>query len=140
MYFAVSDNLIDFSSEGAQPAPVRCEPEYVNDAVIKQTQLLDQRDPFDMRKYFANYVMCNGVPAMKLGLQMLWVNPGSTSLCKATHLTLMDSHKTVHKAEVTRTQLPASSCSQIKKLQAARKYLQVFGILHLLIIFAIRKI
>ncbi|XP_069180330.1 SHC-transforming protein 2 isoform X1 [Procambarus clarkii] len=47
----VSDNLIDFSSEGAQPSPLRCEPEYVNDAVIKQKQLLDQRDPFDMQPF-----------------------------------------------------------------------------------------
>lgn len=47
----VSDNLIDFSSEGAQPSPMRCEPEYVNDAVIKQKQLLDQRDPFDMQPF-----------------------------------------------------------------------------------------
>ncbi|KAK8727568.1 hypothetical protein OTU49_009625 [Cherax quadricarinatus] len=47
----VSDNLIDFSCEGAQPSPLRCEPEYVNDAVIKQKQLLDQRDPFDMQPF-----------------------------------------------------------------------------------------
>lgn len=48
----MSDNLIDFTSEGAQPPPPsRCEPEYVNDAVIKQKQLLDQRDPFDMQPF-----------------------------------------------------------------------------------------
>ncbi|XP_042213107.1 SHC-transforming protein 1-like isoform X2 [Homarus americanus] len=59
----VSDNLIDFSSEGAQPSPLRCEPEYVNDAVIKQKQLLDQRDPFDMRGLSVGVTSGAGVAA-----------------------------------------------------------------------------
>lgn len=50
MFFAVSDNLIDLSCEGTAPGPLRSEPEYVNDAVIRQKQLMDQRDPFDMRE------------------------------------------------------------------------------------------
>ena len=49
---AVSDNLIDLSCEGTAPGPLRSEPEYVNDAVIRQKQLMDQRDPFDMREYW----------------------------------------------------------------------------------------
>ena len=48
---AVSDNLIDLSCEGTAPGPLHSEPEYVNDAVIRQQQLMDQRDPFDMREY-----------------------------------------------------------------------------------------
>ncbi|KAK4315659.1 hypothetical protein Pmani_013122 [Petrolisthes manimaculis] len=49
----VSDNLIDLTCEGTQPggATLRSEPEYVNDAVIKQKQLMDQRDPFDMQPF-----------------------------------------------------------------------------------------
>ncbi|XP_050701942.1 SHC-transforming protein 1-like [Eriocheir sinensis] len=47
----VSDNLIDLSCEGTAPGPLRSEPEYVNDAVIRQKQLLDQRDPFDMQPF-----------------------------------------------------------------------------------------
>lgn len=50
VFVAVSDNLIDLSCEGTAPGPLRCEPEYVNDAVIRQKQLMDQRDPFDMRE------------------------------------------------------------------------------------------
>nr|XP_027239563.1 SHC-transforming protein 1-like [Penaeus vannamei] len=56
----VSDNLIDFTSEGAQPPPMRCEPEYVNDAVIKQKQLLDQRDPFDMQPFITQLSQLSG--------------------------------------------------------------------------------
>lgn len=50
MFIAVSDNLIDLSCEGTAPGPMHSEPEYVNDAVIRQQQLMDQRDPFDMRE------------------------------------------------------------------------------------------
>ena len=43
-------NLIDLGDQSGQAG--RCEPEYVNDAIIKKTQLHDvsSKDPFDMRE------------------------------------------------------------------------------------------
>ena len=50
-------NLIDLGDGGAHsPVLARSEPEYVNDSIIKKSQLLDNaavasKDPFDMREY-----------------------------------------------------------------------------------------
>lgn len=47
----VSD-LIDLSNETTgSTATLKSEPEYVNDTIIKQKQMMDQRDPFDMQPF-----------------------------------------------------------------------------------------